>query len=554
LEILNDTLISVLKIVYLRSKSNASMNNKLPILLLAYSILCWVNPLSGQMYVTGEFYTSASSQIYVEGNFEIDSTGEVDHNGTLTIKGDVLNAGTNNYQSAANSGSWILAGTVEQAFDFNADTLSHVVVNNDAGISGANVVVGDSITFSSGKWHFGEQNAWLLATAITSGADNDTYIVADTTGVLYIDYAAAGSKIFPIGTEAYYAPLELDPQGANRVGARIDTGFYEDPETPAQRASEFAVDLTWVITTDSAITSGDLSLSYPGAVELTNFDRTTANILSWAALSSTSYTVLDGTTTGSDPYTTGTVTPSFTGGAGTYYLGLGDSSFFRSAISVAVACFLEGPFNGTDMNTGLSTGGSTSVLAGNALTQPYSGAPWGYTGTETVDSTFFDTYTNVVDWLLVELRDAADSSVIVAQTAVFLLADGTVIDTAGTATASFSVEPAAYFVAIRHRNHAAVRSLNPIDLSGGSGTWDIRTDDTDIYGTVNVKQDGSNYLLYGGDGTADNDITSADQNVWLNDNGNIGLYLLGDFNLSGDVQASDQNIWLANNGIIITPL
>jgi hypothetical protein len=545
LEILNDTLISVLKIVYLRSKSNASMNNKLPILLLAYSILCWVNPLSGQMYVTGEFYTSASSQIYVEGNFEIDSTGEVDHNGTLTIKGDVLNAGTNNYQSAANSGSWILAGTVEQAFDFNADTLSHVVVNNDAGISGANVVVGDSITFSSGKWHFGEQNAWLLATAITSGADNDTYIVADTTGVLYIDYTAAGSKIFPIGTEAYYAPLELDPQGANRVGARIDTGFYEDPETPAQRASEFAVDLTWVITTDSAITSGDLSLSYPGAVELTNFDRTTANILSWAALSSTSYTVLDGTTTGSDPYTTGTVTPSFTGGAGTYYLGLGDSSFFRSAISVAVACFLEGPFNGTDMNTGLSTGGSTSVLAGNALTQPYSGAPWGYTGTETVDSTFFDTYTNVVDWLLVELRDAADSNV-VAQSAVFLLADGTVIDTAGTATASFSVEPAAYFVAIRHRNHADVRSLNPIDLSGGSGTWDIRLSSASVYGgTTAVKNLSGSYVLYAGDPTADNVINATDINVISAQFFQNG-YLTGDADLSGAVNASDINYLSAN--------
>jgi hypothetical protein len=135
-----------------------------------------------------------------------------------------------------------------------------------------------------------------------------------------------------------------------------------------------------------------------------------------------------------------------------------------------------------------------------------------------------------------------------------LLADGTVIDTAGTATASFSVEPAAYFVAIRHRNHADVRSLNPIDLSGGSGTWDIRTDNTDIYGTVNVKQSGSNYLLYGGDGTADNDITSSDQIVWLNDNGNIGVYALGDYNLSGDVQVSDQGIWLTNNGIIITPL
>ena len=60
---------------------------------------------------------------------------------------------------------------------------------------------------------------------------------------------------------------------------------------------------------------------------------------------------------------------------------------------------LEGPFNGIDMNTTFNDNG---ILP---LNQPYNTAPWYYPGTESVASI---PNPDIVDWVLVELRDATE--------------------------------------------------------------------------------------------------------------------------------------------------
>ncbi|MGC8866527.1 MAG: hemoblobin-interacting domain-containing protein, partial [Bacteroidales bacterium] len=61
-----------------------------------------------------------------------------------------------------------------------------------------------------------------------------------------------------------------------------------------------------------------------------------------------------------------------------------------------VRVYLEGPFDGTGMTTDLQQNGIIP------LNQPYNTAPWNYSGTESVASV----PANIVDWVLVELRDA----------------------------------------------------------------------------------------------------------------------------------------------------
>src|SRR5690606_4603130 len=65
-------------------------------------------------------------------------------------------------------------------------------------------------------------------------------------------------------------------------------------------------------------------------------------------------------------------------------------------VRVDVKLFLEGPFNGTDMNTNIN-----AILPD---TQVYNVAPWNYMGTEQVASM---PNADVVDWVLVELRQAS---------------------------------------------------------------------------------------------------------------------------------------------------
>ena len=65
-------------------------------------------------------------------------------------------------------------------------------------------------------------------------------------------------------------------------------------------------------------------------------------------------------------------------------------------------------------------------------TQPYSGYPWDYPGMESITNK----PTNVVDWVLVELRKPNDT--IIDLRAGLLLEDGQVVDTNLTAGLTFN--------------------------------------------------------------------------------------------------------------------
>jgi len=99
--------------------------------------------------------------------------------------------------------------------------------------------------------------------------------------------------------------------------------------------------------------------------------------------------------------------------------------------------------------------------------QSYNRAPWFYTGNENLSSSPVNSVTpsNMVDWILVELRDAEDSTLIVAQRAAILLDDGNIADTNLASTVNFnSVPPGNYYICLHHRNSIPVMSAAPIPI------------------------------------------------------------------------------------------
>ncbi len=73
---------------------------------------------------------------------------------------------------------------------------------------------------------------------------------------------------------------------------------------------------------------------------------------------------------------------------------------------------------------------------------------------------------DIVDWALVELRDASNPSDIVALRAALLKRDGNLVDVDGKSPVPFEgVEAGSYYIAVRHRNHLGVMSATPIMLS-----------------------------------------------------------------------------------------
>lgn len=132
-----------------------------------------------------------------------------------------------------------------------------------------------------------------------------------------------------------------------------------------------------------------------------------------------------------------------------------------------------------DASTGRMTNtlNTMGILQTLASSQPYNPAPFNYAGLEKVLPGFFAAHTDIVDWVLVELRNANAPSALIATKAAFLKQDGTLTDTGGTNTKIFfpGLAPASYQVAVRHRNHLGIRTVKAIDFSSGNASYDFTT-------------------------------------------------------------------------------
>ncbi|MFU8843177.1 MAG: glycoside hydrolase family 18 protein [Bacteroidales bacterium] len=219
--------------------------------------------------------------------------------------------------------------------------------------------------------------------------------------------------------------------------------------------------------------------------------------------------------------------------------------------------FLEGPFNGAGMNTTLN-----SILPMNhpfnpAL--PYFGNPspvWLFDGDGAVSEIPSE---SIVDWMLVELRDAgtataATSATTVAKMPAFILADGTIKSLDGISDLTFSQTITEnLFVAIHHRNHISIMSSVPATLSNGSYTYDFTTSALQVHGGVaGTKQLATGvWGMRSGDGNGDGAVSVADKtDVWSAplQAGKAG-YLPSDFNLDGQTNNKDKNSqWKPNIG------
>ncbi len=216
------------------------------------------------------------------------------------------------------------------------------------------------------------------------------------------------------------------------------------------------------------------------------------------------------------------------------------------SFDLQIKVFLEGPFNGTNMDPGLTD------LTDFPLNQPYFDSPWNYNGTENVATVPPD----VVDWVLVELRDASDatsatSATTVARQAAFLMSDGTIRSIDGLYNQQFNnlTIQQLLFVVIRHRNHLAIMSSTGLIKNSSVYSYDFTTGAEQAYGMNAQKEIGTNiWGMISGDSNADNLIDVSDKTSWEPEAGKGG-YLNTDFNLNGNTDNRDKNdFWLPNNG------
>lgn len=212
--------------------------------------------------------------------------------------------------------------------------------------------------------------------------------------------------------------------------------------------------------------------------------------------------------------------------------------------------YLEGPWNGTEMLRFLNTYGYMP------LTQPYSAAPWNYYGTESVASI---PNIDIVDWVLIELRDApgdastATASTMVDRMAGFVLRDGTIACIDGITPIQVTTSIANnLYVVVWHRNHMGIMSDMPVVMNNGNYYYDFSTAASKVCGGVLCyKEIGPGvWGMVSGEGIPDGQINSVDKiDAWSPQSGSSG-YQSGDFNMNGNVDNTDKiDFWSPNAGM-----
>ncbi len=112
----------------------------------------------------------------------------------------------------------------------------------------------------------------------------------------------------------------------------------------------------------------------------------------------------------------------------------------------------------------------------------------------------------IVDWVIVELRDATTPATVLHSRAGLVRRDGRVTDKDGQAPLSFTASDGSYFVAIRHRNHLGAMTATPIALSATPVTIDLTTASTPAWGTGARMEAGNAMVLWPGDVNFDQQV------------------------------------------------
>lgn len=170
----------------------------------------------------------------------------------------------------------------------------------------------------------------------------------------------------------------------------------------------------------------------------------------------------------------------------------------RPQTSLQVRALLEGPY---DVNTGLMHD-SLRVAGLLPLTEPYTAAGYVHVaggGESTTSAVLSATGPNaIVDWVVLELRDATDPTLIVATKCALLQRDGDIVRTDGTSPVQFPVAVKDYHIAVRHRNHLGVMTAAPQRVSVATKSYDLTNGSVALFGTEATVDMGGVALLWTG--------------------------------------------------------
>jgi len=206
-----------------------------------------------------------------------------------------------------------------------------------------------------------------------------------------------------------------------------------------------------------------------------------------------------------------------------------------------VRVFIEGLMSNetnTNMKSDLSMMG---LLPSN---QPFSESPWWYSSDQKIASTI--PANEIADWILFELRDKNNPTIIKFQKAMLARTDGQLMDEHGSLGVDLSgVEGGDYFIALHHYNHLGIVSKSTINTTS-TNAYDFTTSATTTQGTDQQKNVNGSYTMIAGDYDHNGIINNLDYNLWRSANALVNQFVSWDGDGNGIVNNLDYNLWFVN--------
>jgi hypothetical protein len=495
---------------------------------------------------------SAGATLYVESDIENNNLGQIINEGDIELTGDLTNNAT-------------LTSGISSKISFSGNANSTItsggaILNNlDMKKTSADLLLGDVLNIlgivdfvnSDNQIALDDKNFILGSGATITNFNATKYFITGNTGELK-KKNLSGSFTFPIGyDDASYNPATLTEVGTfDTIGVRVAENVLKNGTSGAILTNK-VVKAAWHITEENTGGSNiTLNLSWAGGdhgIDFTIMDCGVSRYDTdhWDLTNDDA-----GMASGSGPYN---MQRGNFSNLGVFSVG---SDPLMDSIKFVANVYLEGPFNGTDMNDNLRGFGYIPV------TEPYTALGFMHEGRgggeEVTDSaTVFGITGNnaIVDWVMLEIRDKNDATNILGSRSALIQRDGDIVDLDGVSSINFKgFSPDNYFVAVRHRLHLGFRSNASQALSRVSSNLAFGDGTIPTFGSNALKNVSGVYVMYSGNGNYDATINAIDKNdFWRIQNGTNYIYLdsTADFDLNAVINAVDKNNhWRINNGTI----
>lgn len=484
------------------------------------------------------FFMQSGAQVTVQG--DVQNAGTLNNDGSLRVQGNYTNTGT--YTGVGTSGVLEMYGTGNSNIAAGTSAIPNLLINKTAATDvvklNASATVNNTFTLTNGIF-------------TTDPIANPTFALISPAAATYT-FAAGKEVVGSVRRTAWTSgvarvfnqPNMLVTTNAGTVPTDFTVTMIPNGD-PTQAEREVKRKFTFAQTGGSGFTA-DIRYPYIASELNTNNEN---NLVPWRLVTAewNARTASVTRNAGSDwVNTTGIPAADL----------LQEWKLADPNYTMNVTAFLKGGWNNPTglMRTTINTNGLLP------LSQPYTGNPYLYAGTESVGAI---PNANIVDWVLLEVRKPtsglpadANSSTTIGRKAVFLLNNGALVDLDGVTPAAVPItkQGSGNFIVVRHRNHLAAMSV--VKASNATGDF---TNDYSLL--ANVYQNpgatsqpvsllavtapgNTKYGLWPGDINATGNVTSSDItpiNIAIAgpSTGNTNVYNVRDANLDRNVTPAD---------------